>query len=51
VQSGGPIDLPALIASVTQATRIFVRRQTTWLRDQPVSWLNPDQVRNFNPDL
>jgi tRNA dimethylallyltransferase len=50
VQSGAPIDRPALIASVTQATRIFVRRQTTWLRDQPVRWLSPDQVGDFSPD-
>jgi tRNA dimethylallyltransferase len=50
VQSGAPLDQPALIASVTQATRVFVRRQTTWLRDQPVSWLQPGEVRDFSLD-
>jgi tRNA dimethylallyltransferase len=27
--------------AVDRATRIFVRRQRTWLRDQPVRWLPP----------
>lgn len=36
--SGEPIDLDSLLATVIRATRIFARRQRTWLRDQPVSW-------------
>jgi tRNA dimethylallyltransferase len=42
-----PPDMAALTASITQATRIFVRRQSTWLRDQPVHWLSPDEVASF----
>jgi tRNA dimethylallyltransferase len=30
-----------LEAAVVRATRVFVRRQRTWLRDQPVTWLAP----------
>jgi tRNA dimethylallyltransferase len=34
---------PALLEdSINQATRVFVRRQMTWLREEPVRWL--DQV-------
>ena len=36
-----PPDRAALIASVCQATRVFVRRQLTWLRDEPVTWIEP----------
>jgi tRNA dimethylallyltransferase len=36
-----PMDRAALIASVCQATRVFVRRQLTWLRDEPVTWIEP----------
>lgn len=39
--SGAPIDLPALTEAVVRATRVFARRQRTWLRDQPVEWLPP----------
>ncbi|HVJ14327.1 MAG TPA: tRNA (adenosine(37)-N6)-dimethylallyltransferase MiaA [Polyangiaceae bacterium] len=38
---GTPIDLPALTDAVVRATRVFARRQRTWLRDQPVEWLAP----------
>lgn len=30
-----------LAESVDRATRVFVRRQMTWLRDEPVTWLDP----------
>ena len=36
--------LPAdgeLFDSIRRATRVFARRQRTWLRDQPVEWLPP----------
>jgi tRNA dimethylallyltransferase len=36
-----PLDRAALSASVCQATRVFVRRQLTWLRDEPVTWVEP----------
>jgi tRNA dimethylallyltransferase len=33
--------LPArdLEDAVVRATRVFVRRQRTWLRDEPVTWV------------
>jgi tRNA dimethylallyltransferase len=46
----GPIDVPELAGRITRATRIFVRRQLTWLREEPVTWLAPDEVDAFNPD-
>lgn len=42
--SGSSPDVPALTESVAQATRIFVRRQLTWLRSEPVRWLRPDEL-------
>jgi tRNA dimethylallyltransferase len=47
--SGDDIDRPALAGSVTRATRTFVRRQLTWLRDAPVTWLDPADVDAFDP--
>jgi len=31
----------ALHESIIRATRVFVRRQRTWLRDEPVRWVKP----------
>ena len=39
LQSGGPIDRATLVDSVFRATRVFARRQRTWLRDQDVLWV------------
>lgn len=39
--SGGPIDRAALIAEIVQHTRIFARRQRTWLAHEPVRWMDP----------
>jgi tRNA dimethylallyltransferase len=30
-----------LSASIVRSTRIFVRRQRTWLRDVPITWIDP----------
>jgi tRNA dimethylallyltransferase len=30
---------------IVRATRVFARRQRTWLRDQPVEWLAPDTAK------
>ncbi|MEJ7735446.1 MAG: hypothetical protein WKG00_40450 [Polyangiaceae bacterium] len=30
-----------LLGAVVRATRVFARRQRTWLRDLPVEWLPP----------
>ena len=35
------LDLPALELAIVRATRVFARRQRTWLRAQPVEWLDP----------
>lgn len=45
--SGASIDLPQLTERVAQVTRIFVRHQLTWLRDEPVEWLAPSQFDAF----
>lgn len=37
----GEVDLPELSESIYRATRVFGRRQRTWLRDQSVTWLEP----------
>jgi tRNA dimethylallyltransferase len=36
-------DVSALMTSIVQKTRVFARRQRTWLREQPVTWLSIDQ--------
>ncbi len=35
----GTLDRERLAPAIDQATRIFARRQRTWLREQPVSWI------------
>lgn len=42
--SSEPIDIPALHDAIYRATRIFARRQRTWLRDRPVEWLSPSEA-------
>lgn len=37
----GRIAAADLEASIVRATRVFVRRQRTWLRDEPVIWAAP----------
>jgi tRNA dimethylallyltransferase len=39
------VDPSALREPIYRATRIFARRQRTWLRDQPVQWLAPDDAQ------
>jgi tRNA dimethylallyltransferase len=36
---GGPIARAELHARMVSATRVFARRQRTWLRDEPVLWV------------
>lgn len=40
-------DEAAVLDQVVRATRIFARRQRTWLRDEAVTWLDPDAARSF----
>ena len=42
LSAAAPVDLDELALSVYRATRVFARRQRTWLRDQPVEWLSPE---------
>ncbi len=39
-----PLDEAALAAAMVRATRVFARRQRTWLRDQPVTWIDAEQA-------
>ncbi len=38
----GRLDRELLDEAINQATRVFIRRQMTWLRDEPVAWLAPE---------
>lgn len=42
-------DSAELHERIYRATRVFARRQRTWLRDQPVTWLEPELA--FSGDL
>ncbi len=41
VRAEAPVDSDALCDAVVRVTRVFARRQRTWLRDEPVHWLSP----------
>jgi tRNA dimethylallyltransferase len=41
------IDQEALIESIYRVTRVFARRQRTWLRDEPVRLVEPDDAAEF----
>lgn len=40
-------DRNRLLENIVRATRIFARRQRTWLRDEPVKWVRPDEFDDF----
>ncbi len=40
------IDEAALLDAIAQKTRVFARRQRTWLRDEPVTYLRPELIQN-----
>lgn len=44
VESEEPVAHATLVEDITRVTRIFSRRQRTWLRDEPVHWLTPEQA-------
>jgi len=44
----GTVEEPLLRDRIVRATRIFARRQRTWLRDQPVEWLTPEEAERFS---
>jgi len=39
-----PIEAASLLDPIRRATRVFARRQRTWLRDEPVEWLEPGRL-------
>ncbi len=39
-----------LVDAIVRATRIFARRQRTWLRDEPVQWLDEDAATSATLD-
>jgi tRNA dimethylallyltransferase len=41
LKAPSPMSRQELLDAVVRVTRIFARRQRTWLRDQPVHWLTP----------
>lgn len=43
----GKHDEAQLVEDVTRVTRIFARRQRTWLRGQPIEWLAPPGSEEF----
>lgn len=43
--AGTVADEAALTEAIVRATRVFARRQRTWLRDQPVEWLPADATK------
>ena len=43
--AGSVADEGALAEAIVRVTRVFARRQRTWLRDQPVEWLPADAVK------
>ncbi|HVW26269.1 MAG TPA: tRNA (adenosine(37)-N6)-dimethylallyltransferase MiaA [Polyangiaceae bacterium] len=43
----GDVDPVAVLDEIVRATRIFARRQRTWLRDEDVTWLDPGAARSF----
>jgi len=42
-------DPPGLSDAIYRATRVFARRQRTWLRDQAVQWLDPKSAASAMP--
>ncbi len=46
VRAGPVIDRESLLERVTQATRAFVRKQRSWLRDERVDWIRPGTTLN-----
>jgi tRNA dimethylallyltransferase len=43
--AGAAADEAALADAIVRGTRVFARRQRTWLRDQPVEWLPADATK------
>lgn len=46
VKSPSDIDTQAVLEEISRKTRVFARRQRTWLRDEPVHYLPPHVLRD-----
>jgi tRNA dimethylallyltransferase len=44
--TSGRLDVELCAEGIYRATRVFARRQRTWLRDEPVRWLSADEARD-----
>jgi tRNA dimethylallyltransferase len=44
----GAIEKERLLETIVRATKIFARRQRTWLRDEDVLWLDPAEAESFD---
>ncbi|HEY5960205.1 MAG TPA: tRNA (adenosine(37)-N6)-dimethylallyltransferase MiaA [Polyangiaceae bacterium] len=42
IEAGHADDQAALLDAISSKTRVFARRQRTWLRDEPVRWIAPE---------
>lgn len=47
LKTQSPPSRDELADEITRVTRIFARRQRTWLREQPVTWLNEQESQQF----
>ncbi len=45
-----PVMLADLVQEIARVTRVFSRRQRTWLRERPVQWLDPRSATDFELD-
>lgn len=50
LSSPEPLELEPLIAEIVRVTRVFSRRQRTWLRERPVRWLTPEEAGDPSPE-
>lgn len=48
LRSSSGFDQAELELQIVRATRIFARRQRTWLRDEPVRWLDPRECERLD---
>lgn len=50
VEAEGHPDMAALTDEIVRATRVFARRQRTWLRDENVRWCSPEELPGITLD-
>lgn len=44
LDSGLDLDEAALLLEIVKVTKVFARRQRTWLRERPIRWLTPEEA-------